>query len=275
MASRRCCAFGEHSGEHDDGHDQVRRAGGHPHDQAGELLVFQGRQSPQGRAAFVGGVPRPGRERHQHAEDRRVQRGGEQIHDRQRAGEAKAASQPEVAEQRRSGETIQLIGYPGPRAEDPDLKTLELLSFIMNGAGGRLSGALAGKGLRGSAAFTAEGFLVGGAAYVIAIGPAGSESAIHPAVVSTLEQLSSTGPAAGEIDLARTGWMLLRQSELQDQHLHSLKYAQAVFNRLPPSGVDDAGDAIAKISTDDVKRLASKYFKKDLVRKAVIRGSRQ
>lgn len=191
------------------------------------------------------------------------------------AGEARSPGKPEIVDQRRSSETVQLIGYPGPRAEDPDLATFELLSFMMNGSGGRLAGALAGKGISGSAGFNAEGLLVGGAVYVLAAGSAGSEAAAQTAIVSALEQISSAGPTAGELDLARSGWALQRQSALQDQHVHSLKYAQAVFNRLPPAGVDDAGDAIAKVSADDLKRLASKYFKKELLRKAVIRGSRQ
>src|SRR5579884_4057325 len=57
------------SGKEPQANSDIDQSRGHPHDQATKLLVFKGAQAPGQGAAVIDGVPEPGRNREQRAQN--------------------------------------------------------------------------------------------------------------------------------------------------------------------------------------------------------------
>jgi predicted Zn-dependent peptidase len=63
--------------------------------------------------------------------------------------------------------------------------------------------------------------------------------------------------------------------ELQSQKARALTYAREVFYQRDPKAVDEFTDQASKVTAEEIKRVASVYFKPKMIYSGVVRGSAQ
>lgn len=184
---------------------------------------------------------------------------------------AKAA---EKIEQRRSEHTTVAIGVAGPKGDSNDLAVLQLIEAAMNLEGGRFLLELGDKqGLILTAALVDEEMFVTGVLWAWAMTAPENEQRARAALIAQLEGLSRNGMTANELASARVLAASSQLALLQTQTQHALQYAPAIFYRRQVTDVDNAGEHLSKVSSDDVKRVASTYFKAATASSGVVRGA--
>ena len=182
----------------------------------------------------------------------------------------------EKVEQRRAEQTILAVGFAGPKAESEDLIPVDLLELAMNGEGGRLNRELRDKqNLVSSAVLCNEAMFVGGmiAAYT-ATSPE-NEQRVRTALLAEFDRTARSGLASGELMSARALATTLQTALLQSQAQHAIQYAQAMIYKRQASDVDNFGEFAAKVTANDIKRVASAYFKGSAASAGVVRGASQ
>jgi len=182
----------------------------------------------------------------------------------------------EKAEQRRQGVTVVAVGTPGPRGGSSELIALRVLGAAMKGEGSRLKTQLGEtQEVAGAASLSLEAMFAAGAICGYAVTVPESEQRIRSALVAEFDRTARGGLTADELASARLIAGTSEMAFLQSQANHTLRYAQAVFYRQEATDVDNFLDLISKVTPDDVKRLASSYFKQSSMSAGVVRGMPQ
>jgi predicted Zn-dependent peptidase len=151
-----------------------------------------------------------------------------------------------------------------------------VLESAMKGAGGRLARQLGdNQEVTAAASFGFDSMFVAGAIYAYGLTAPENEQRMRSALTAEFDRVLRGGITADELASAR---LLAGGSEmalLQSQSSHALRYAQAVFYRQQASDVDNFMDLVSKVTADDLKRLASTYFKQSAIGVGVVRGVSQ
>lgn len=184
-----------------------------------------------------------------------------------------AASAAEKSELRRNEQTSVAIGFLGPKADSGDLIALQLIEAAMNLEGGRLLPALRDKqSVISAATLDDEDMFVAGVISACAVTSPGNEQRARAALLAQLEGLARGGVTASELASARALTATSNLVLLQSQTQHALRYARAIFYKRQVSDVDNFGEQSSKVSADDIKRVASAYFKVAAASAGVVRG---
>jgi len=180
----------------------------------------------------------------------------------------------EKVEQRRREQTTLTVGFVGPKGDSGDNTVLQLIEAAMNLEGGRLSSELiARESIISAAAFDHTEMFVAGVISATAITPPGNEQRSRAGLLTQLGGLASGGIAAGDLASARALATTSQLALLQSQSQHALEYARAIFYRRQVADVDNFSEQSSKVYADDIKRVASAYFKVAAASAGVIRGT--
>ncbi len=187
--------------------------------------------------------------------------------------------QPKVGEKidsRKREQTTAAIGLAGPKSESADLVAIELIEAVMNGRGGRLLQELRDKqGLVSWARLDNESLFVGGTLYAqITMAPENEQRA-RAALLAELERIARASVSADELKGARAVAATSRLALLQSARERTLEYARAVVYQRKAADVDAFAESSSKITADEIKRVASTYFKTSAAAVGIVRGSAQ
>ena len=161
-----------------------------------------------------------------------------------------------------------LMGYHVPRAGHPDAHALELLAAVLSGAGGRM-----GKSARLPRSLVATGkaraananYLKGIDPFLFLLGatglPDGDAHALDDLLVEQLELVKRDGITESELDRAKKQLITSFHygSESVTDQAHHIGEA-AMYG--DPADFFTYPDDIAAVQLEDVKRVASEYFRK-------------
>jgi zinc protease len=182
----------------------------------------------------------------------------------------------EKTEPQRREQTTVAVGTAGPRADSGDMTAVQLFESAMNGEGGRLLRELRDKqSLISTAALSGEAMFVAGVIAAYTATSPGNEQRGRAALLAEFERLARGGLTADEIASARALAATSRIALLQSQPQHALQYARAIFYRQQAADVDNFGEQVSKVTAEDIKRVASAYFKAEAVCTGVVRGAPQ
>jgi zinc protease len=186
--------------------------------------------------------------------------------------------QPTVAEkteQRRMGQTFVALGTPGPRAGSAELIPASVFESVMEGKGGRLWQQLGDQEIAGVGSIGLDAMFSAGAIYAYAVTAPENEQRLKSSMLAEFDRIARSGLQTDELSSGRLLAATLQMARLQSQVNHALQYAHAVFYRQQASDVDNFGDLVSKVTSDDVKRLASTYFKQSASSAGILRGTSQ
>jgi predicted Zn-dependent peptidase len=148
---------------------------------------------------------------------------------------------------------------------------VQLIEAAMNLEGGRLLYELGDKQSLIAAALDDAEMFVTGVISVCAVTTPENEQRARAALLTKLEGLTHSGMAS-ELASARALAATSQLALLQGQSQHALEYARAIFYRRQASDIDNFGELSAKVTVDDIKRVASAYFKVAAASAGVVRG---
>lgn len=181
----------------------------------------------------------------------------------------------ERADARRSPLSVVSLGFMGPKAGSADAVVLELIKALLNGEGGRLATELRD---RQSAAyqahFDAEQLLTSGAVYAQIFASADQEQRARQLALAEFDRLARAPLSANEVESARAFAALSRQAAMQSHEARAIEYARTVFSQQQATKVDDLIQDLSKLTPEDVRRVASLYFKPSGASVGAVRGSR-
>ena len=187
-----------------------------------------------------------------------------------------AATAAEKIEQSRREQTVLALGFPGPKAGSADLAAVGLIEAAMNGEGGRLLGELRDKQhLVSTAAVGDKAMFVAGVIVTQSATSSENEQRGRAALLAEFERLAGGGLTADELASARALETTLRTELLQSQTQRVLWYARAILYRHQASEVDSFAEQASKLTTEDIKRVASTYFKVSVASSSRVRGTPQ
>ena len=185
-------------------------------------------------------------------------------------------AQPKVgekAESRRREQTTVDIGFAGPNSESADLVAIELIEAVMNGRGGRLLQELRDKqGLALAARIDNEALFVGGTVYAQIVMAPENEQRARAALIAELERIARAGVSADELNGARALAATSRLALMQSGRERALEYARAVIYQRKAPSVDAFAESSSKVTANDIKRVASAYFKPSAASSGIVRG---
>ena len=180
----------------------------------------------------------------------------------------------EKAESRRREATTATIGFAGPNSESADRVAIELIEAAMNGRGGRLLQELRDKqGLALAARLDNEARFVGGNVYAQIVTAPENEQRARAALIAELERIARAGVSADELNSVRAVAATSRLTRLQSARERAIEYARAVIYQYKAADVDAFAESSSKVTADDIKRVASAYFKSSAASSGIVRGA--
>lgn len=181
------------------------------------------------------------------------------------------AAPSEKIEQRRSPLSAAAIGFVGPKRDTTDLVALELIEAMMNGAGGRLQSEMRGSGIFArEARMKTESMLTAGAIYFsLAVSAENEQRAREKLLAQTDLSRISDEELSAALSMAVTSKLI----RLQSQKVRAIAYAKEVFYQRDPKAVDEFADRASKVTAEEIKRVASVYFKPKMIYSGVVRGA--
>lgn len=182
----------------------------------------------------------------------------------------------EKTEARRAEQTTIAIGTAGPRAQSGDLTAVNVIELALNREGGRLLRELRDKhNLVSAAALSDQAMFVGGVIAASTTTSPENEQRVRAALLTELERVARSGLTADELASARALAATSRIALLQSQPQHALQYALAIYYGQQAADVDDFAELASKVTAEDIKRVASAYFKTAAACAGVVRGATQ
>ena len=115
---------------------------------------------------------------------------------------------------------------------------------------------------------------MGGAIYANLVTAPEDEARARAAVIQEFERLARAGLTAGEIEQARSLALAFGLASLQVHEARALAYGRAEFDQQKAADVNLLADRLSKVTADEIKRVASSYFKPSAVAVGVVRGAR-
>jgi zinc protease len=187
-----------------------------------------------------------------------------------------AATAADKIEQRRGEQTTLAIGFAGPRSDSPDLPALQLIETSMNRKVGRLLREVRDRQSAISTGFVEDYHMfVAGVIVAYAVATPGAEQRTRAALLSEFERMARTGLTSEELASSRAAAATSRVAMLQSQSEQALEYARAIFYRRQASDSDTFVERVSKVTDEDIKRVASAYFKASAASAGIVRGSSQ
>jgi predicted Zn-dependent peptidase len=187
---------------------------------------------------------------------------------------AQPAKAAEVVEPGRGAKTVITLGFSGAKGPDAEAPVTELMKALLNGRGGRLLAELRDKqGLAYDACFDSQSLLISGALMAQALVAPENGQRARAALAAELDRLVKPGISADELNGAKATAVTLSLLRLQSQRARALEYAEAVFYQRQATDVDSSADRLMKLSAEDVKRVASAYFKPAVMAVGIVRGT--
>jgi zinc protease len=184
---------------------------------------------------------------------------------------APASEKVEAVRDRR---TTLCLGFAGPKADGATAAAFELIEAAMTGAGGRLGEELVNKqNLARSVTLEAKGLFAAGAIYACLVTAPENERRARAALISELDRFARAGLSAGEIAAARALASTNRIVSLQSHKLRALEYARAVYYGRDAGSVDSFAEQLSKVTPEEIKRIASSYFKPSATSAGIVRGN--
>jgi len=182
----------------------------------------------------------------------------------------------EKLEQRNRKLSALSLGFAGPKAGSPEIDVIKLMRAALNDSGGRLLTELRDRQpLVQAASLDFEALLTGGAIYLQLLMPSDNESRARASALAELDRLARAGLTSEEIKSAAEAASVFELARMQHQEARVLEYAQVIFSQRQPSSVDAFNESLSKLTTDDVKRVASQYFKPSAASAGTVRGTRK
>ncbi|HEY3136761.1 MAG TPA: pitrilysin family protein [Blastocatellia bacterium] len=182
----------------------------------------------------------------------------------------------EKAESRAREQTALAIGFVGPKANGGDLDALRLIEAAVNGEGGRLlRGLRQNQNVVFAAAVSSDAMFAAGEIAAYALTSPESEQRARSGLAAELASIAREGLSGAELASARPLAATSHIEMAQSQEQHALEYARAIFYGKPASDADSFADRVSKLSSEDIKRVASACFKPSASATAVVRGSSQ
>jgi predicted Zn-dependent peptidase len=175
---------------------------------------------------------------------------------------AQAGKPGDRSEQRLREHTMLSLGYPGPAVEGNDLPTIHLLNAAV----------VEDQNLGPAIAFGHDALFTSSVAYIQMPVAPDDEQRARAALASELERMSRSGLSANEMTSARFSAIALYTHRLQTHKARALAYARAVLYLRPAGEVDSLIEQMAKLTPEDVKRVAAKYFKPSAAFAGIVRG---
>ncbi|MEW6207543.1 MAG: pitrilysin family protein [Acidobacteriota bacterium] len=179
------------------------------------------------------------------------------------------ATPSEKIEQRRGLLTAAAIGFAGPKRDTTDLVALELIEAMMNGPGGRLQSEMR-EIFSHEARMTTESLLTAGAIYFSVAVSAENEQRAREKILS---QIDFSRLSEEELNAAQAMAATHNLFNLQSQRARALAYAREVFYQRDPKAVDDFSARASRVTAEEIKRVASAYFKPKMIYSGVVRGA--
>jgi zinc protease len=187
-----------------------------------------------------------------------------------------AATATEKIEQRRREQTTVAIGFAGPRSDSPDLPALQLIETSMNREGGRLLREVRDRqNVISTGVVDDYCMFVAGVIVAYAVTSPGNEQRARAALLSEFERMARIGLTSEELASSRAVAATSRIALLQSQSEQALEYARAIFYRRQASDSDAFVERVSKVTDEDIKRVASAYFKASAASAGIVRGSSQ
>jgi zinc protease len=176
----------------------------------------------------------------------------------------------ERMEPRRISYTVFCAGFAGPKGDSADVAAFDVIEAVMNGPGGRLASALTDK--QAAARFELSALLTGGAWRVCALTAPENEQRARAALLGELERFASAGITSDELASARAVAATMQLALMESQKERALGYAREVFFQRQASHVDSFAERLSKVTAEDIKRVASTYFKPQALSVGIVRG---
>jgi predicted Zn-dependent peptidase len=162
----------------------------------------------------------------------------------------------EKVESRQRALTTVSIGVPGPKAGGAELAALDAIRAALNFP------------------VDAEAGLGGRIIHAHLVTAPEDEARARAMVIQEFERLARSGLTAGEIEQARSLAEASGLASLQVHEARALAYARAEFDQQKAAEVDSLADRLSKVTAEEIKRVASSYFKPSAVAVGVVRGAR-
>jgi len=172
------------------------------------------------------------------------------------------AAAKEQVEQRERQQTAQAVGFVGPKGDSADNFALDVIQSFTSGPGGRFLGELRDKqGLAYTVrTFNEPRFLSGAFICYLATSPE-NEQAARSVLENEFKKLAEGDISDAELERGKAAAIGSYNIAMQSHVSHALQYARAFFFGRQVEDVDAYQERIRSISKDDVKRVASSYFK--------------
>jgi zinc protease len=178
----------------------------------------------------------------------------------------------ENIESKQSYDTVFSIGFAGAKATSEELTAIELIKALWNGSNGRLMTELRNRqGIAYEVCMDNRARLMAGELFIQAAVAPEQEQKVRAAVLAEAEKLARAGAGAEELSNARAVAATLNLLRLQSQGTRALEYARALFYQKQVSEAETFAERLAKISSDEIKRIAAAYFKAPAI--GAVRGS--
>jgi len=185
-----------------------------------------------------------------------------------------SASASEKVETTRGRRTAVCLGFAGPKADKTTAVAFDLIEAAMNGPGGKLREELVSKqGLARSVALRVDALFAAGAIHVCLVTAPENEQRARAALLSELDKFARAGLSAGQIAEARSIAVTMKLAALQSQQLRALEYARAVYYGRDAGSVDSFAEQLLKITPEEIRRIASTYFKPQSASAGIVRGN--
>ncbi|HET8675607.1 MAG TPA: pitrilysin family protein, partial [Blastocatellia bacterium] len=162
----------------------------------------------------------------------------------------------EKVESRQRALTTISIGVPGPKAGGAEMAALGVIRAAFNFP------------------VVAEVGLAGSIIHAHLVTAPEDEARARAAVIQEFERLARSGLTAGEIEQAQSLAVASGLASLQAHEARALAYGRAVFDQQKAAEVDLLADRLSKVTADEIKRVASSYFKPTALAVGVVRGAR-
>ncbi len=203
----------------------------------------------------------------------------EDLHERESASlpaPSLKAEKKQVVETVSRQQTALVYGFPGGTRSGNDRYALTVLENVVSGLGGRFFDAIREKqGLAYTVTTENAFFSKGGAIYTyIAFSPE-NESNVMKSLENEMERLRKDGVTADELKKSIAYTIGEHDIGLQTRIGRLLEYARAVYGGEGVQGAGNYSRFIKNVTADEVKKAAQSYLDPQLLRMAIVRGTKK
>lgn len=173
-------------------------------------------------------------------------------------------------------QTALVYGFPGVRRSAPDRYTLVVLENIVSGLGGRFFEAVREKQGLAYTVRTANAFFSrSGAVFTYTAFSPENEMKVREALEKEFERLRKEGVTEDEVKKAIAYSVGEHEIGLQTRLGTVLEYARSIYSGSGVQDVQSYSSFIRKVTAEQIKTAAGVYLDPQLLRVAVIRGTKQ